>query len=431
MATITEMLLPQLVDIWLPSHNESLRRSSTKPSAQAPALQIPPFIKFMNSLPSIREGDHILKRLPCDHSTDLSWILEGGNFLGGTVRQPGPHFLGCAESGCNRWISCPTIRDPWALDGLQTRLTLIQWSWNKDAPTEEDRITVSLLRDILSNIGYLTQDPEPVPAPELEPEVEGQPSSSAASESSLMQTLVDVELEAFNLREQNMAMSAESPFDSEEPYCSYRAAVTYDPSTRYPMPSLGQLCQCIVPHEFIREPSEWGLGLTPAETVSDPQGPKKEKRKTVRFVAPVVTEVQYFDKWFNDEYRDSGRYWSTGPHRRSTDLATQAEDDLEIEKLDFPEKFQLGRRASEGDGSESVGWDSDDEDEDEGDGLVEEMEREMERAGEALDDALTWDAALEDEETPDVILDETKGAEGPGDEKALVEDKKVEELKKE
>ena len=100
------------------------------------------------------------------------------------------------------------------------------------------------------------------------------------------------------------------------------------------------------PARFIREPSDWGLGLTPAETISDPRGPNNEKRKTVRFVAPVVTEVQYFHRWFNDEYRDSGRYWSTGPHRKSTDLASQAEDDVEIERVEFPERF-VGEGASE------------------------------------------------------------------------------------
>ena len=428
MATITEILLPQLVETWLPNHNATLQGPSTKPSEQFPASQIPPFISFLDNLPHVGARDNKDKRLPCGHSVSLSWILEEGNFLGDTISQPGPHFLGCAQEGCNEWMSCPTILEPWALGGLEMRLTLIQWSWKKDAPTEGDRITVSLLRDILSKTGYLTQDPEPVPEPELEPKAEGQPSSSAASESSLMRTLVDVELEAFNIREQNMATSAETPFDPEEPYCSYRAAEPHNPSTRYPMQSLGQKCQCVMPHVFQRAPSDWGLGLTPAETVSDPKGPKKEKRKTVRFVAPVVTEVQYFDKWWKDEYRDSGRYWSAGPHTKSTDLATQADDDLEIERLEHPERF-LGRRASEVDGPESANWFSDDEDE--GDELVAEMEREMERAGEALDKQGTWDENWEDEETyDDDILSEKKGAEESGDEKALVDDKKDEGEKK-
>ena len=380
-----------------------------KQREQLTISQIPPLIRFINNLPNTGERDHRQKRLPCGHSVTLSSILEVSNFLGGTISQPGPSFLGCPERGCHKWISCPTILDPWALDGLQMRLTLIQWSWNKDPPTEGDRITVSLLRDMLFKIGYLTQDPEPALEPEVEPEVEGQPSSSASSESSLMQNLVDVEIEAFTLKEQNTAMRAEPPFDSGEPYCSYRAVIPHDPSTPYPTQSLGQHCQCIIPHKFEREPSDWGLGLTPAEIVSEPREPKKEKRKTVRFVAPVVTEVQYFDKWFNDEYRDSGRYWSTGPYRKSTDPTTQAEDDLEIERLEFPERFR-GRMASVVDGPESANWFSDDEDE--GNELVAEMEREMERAGEALDDDLTWLETLEYEETPDEDMVDDKKDEG-------------------
>ena len=422
MATTTEILLPQLVEIWLPSHS-TIQGSGMKPSEEIPTLHIPPFFKFLNQLPTIGERDQRQKRLPCSHAVSLSSILEVCNFLGGTISQMGPPFLGCPERGCHKWISCPTILDPWTLDGLQTRLTLIQWSWNKDAPIEGDRITVSLLRDMLSKIGYLTQAPEPVPEPEVEPGVEAQPSNSAASESSLMQTLVDVEVEAFNLKELDTAARAESPFDSEEPYCSYRAPIPHDPSTPYPMQSLGQQCQCVIPHQFIREPSDWGLGLTPAEIVSDSSELKKEKRKTVRFVPPVITEVQYFDKWFNDEYRDSGRYWSTGPHRKSTDLTTQAEDDLEIERLEFPERFR-GRRASVVNGPEGANRFSDDEDE--GGELVAELEREMERAGEESDAELTWAEMWEDEETPDDdVVDEMKGAEGSGDDDKLVEGEKM------
>ena len=421
MATTTEMLLPHLVEIWLPSHDAS-QGFSTKQSEQLKASQIPPLIRFISNLPDVCERDQRRKRLPCGHSVTLCWILQEGNFLGDTTSKLGPKFLGCAEEGCHKWISCPTVLDPWALDGLETRLTMIQWSWNKDAPTEGDKITVSLLRDMLSKIGYLTQDPEPVPETELEPELEGQPSSSTASEPSLMQTLADVEIAASDLKELDAETRAEYPYDSGEPYCSYRAVIPHDPSTPYPIQSLGQHCQCIIPHKFEREPSDWGLGLTPAEMVSEPKEPKKEKRKTVRFVTPVVTEVQYFDKWFNDEYRDSGRYWSTGPHKKSTDPTTQAEDDLEIEKLDFPERF-LGRRASAVDGPEGTKWSSDGEDED--DGLVAEMEREMERAGEQ------WLEEWEDEETPDEdMVDEMKRSEESGDEKALGDDEKAEGVKK-
>ena len=231
-------------------------------------------------------------------------------------------------------LEFPELPNPQTLDGLEARLDLIQYSWNKDAPTELDMNTVSLLRDILSRIGHSSPDPDP------DPGMDADVSGNAPSEASLMQTLVNMEMEAFGLMALNQGKSAEIPLRGNQPYCRCREAIIPTPgqSLRYNMASPGQYCECVTPHKYEREP--WLWALTPAETEIDPDSSnaeKPKKLKTVRFVAPVVTQVQYFEPWWCDEYRDSGRYYSTGPHRRSVDTSTMADDDWEIERIENPE----------------------------------------------------------------------------------------------
>ena len=382
-AGVTSMLLPQLVQIWLPDDCET---GQSPLSEQAPRSRPPPLMSFLERFPDVLMPDEVKgKRFPCGHVVSLRSILACCNLFGNATWTPGPHTLGCARD-CKESFEFPKIPDPRVLDGLQARLDLIQWSWNKDSATELERKKVSLLRDILSRIGHLSQDPEP--------EMDADVSSIKTSESSLTRTLVDMESEAFELMVLFQSNDARDTPRGDQEYCRYREPLVPRPALsllQYPSPSPGQECTCVTPHEYVREPSSWGL--TPAETTEpDPDMPKDEKSKklkTVRFVAPVVTEVQYFEKWWCDEYRDSGRYWSTGPHRRSTDLSTAADDQLA--------EISMELEGQESDDStliedyevlnEREGFNDSSDDEI----LDEEVLDEMERANEVFDDELMDD----------------------------------------
>lgn len=369
------LLLPQLVKIWLPDYSETDRSPL---SEQAPRLGVPPLISFLEGLSDVLTTNEVRgKRFPCGHVVSVRSILSCCNFFGDAIWTPGPHFLGCAWPGCDDTLEFPKIPDPRVLDGLQTRLDLIQWSWNKDTPTEVDMNTVSLLRDILSRIGHLSQDPEP--------EMDANLSRSDPSEPSLTRTLVHMELEAYGLMIQNREKSTDIDLRGSQDYCRYRAAVVPTAGhslLRYPMSSPGQSCVCVKPHEYEREASSWAR--TPAETGSDlnePRDRKLKQRKTVRFVAPIVTEVQYFEPWWCDEYRDSGRYWSTGPHRKSIDYSTPGDDDWEVERLEHPDGL-AAQISSELEHEESACGTSVDDDGVLDDGILDEMER----ANESWDD---------------------------------------------
>ena len=251
----------------------------------------------------------------------------------------------------------PKLPDPGVLDGLAMRLDLIEWSWEFNEPTKPDRDVVRLLRDILCETGHL--DPEP------EPETHAEASQRQASEDSLKQTLVHVEIEALAMVLADDEKSVETPERGTEPYCSYRAPMVPRVDLRHPMLSPGQECDCVTPHEFVREARRWAL--TPAETPLDhdeskddtesqKKQKKKPKKKTVRFAGPVVvTQVRYFEPWWCDEYRDSDRYWSTGPNRLSTDPATSEDDEWEIEMMENPALLaaEVARAAMGDQGSES------------------------------------------------------------------------------
>lgn len=312
----------------------------------------------------------------------------------------------CAQPECNESLEFPKLPDPRVVDGLEARLDLIQWSWNKDAPTAIDINKVSALRDILSKIGHLNRDPEPEMAVDL-PQGESNPSS-------LTQTLVHMELEAYALMADTRARRAEIPPRGTQPYCTYRSYV--EPTAghsqlRYPMISPGQHCECVTPHAFQREAQTWAL--TPAETELNPDKAKVEKekkRKTVRFVAPIVTEVQYFEPWWRDEYRDSGRYWSTGPHRGSVDYSTPADDDWEIERLDHPEGLaaQIVGELEGGEESDcSTAVDDDDDDNNNEDGNDDFLFPDgIERANETWDDELLDAIERANEAWEDETLDD-------------------------
>ena len=282
------------------------------------------------------------------------------------------------------------IPDPWVMDGMEARLDLIECSWRKDKPTDPDMKTVSLLRSILSRIGHMSRDPEPDRGTE--------PLQHEPSKSSLMQTLTHMETEAsalMALTAENGGKSTETAVRGDEDYCSYRTTMIWEGHSQlqYPMPSPGRECECVTPHEYQREPRSWAL--TPAEAEFDhnePRDEKVKKGKSVRFVAPVVTQVQYFVPWWCDEYRDSDRYWSQGRIRRSRDLSTSVDDDWEILRLEDPEAFAV-KKARELEEARSEGFT-----------IVEDesMLNEMDEAGDSLDDEMVDEMVrLDDEETDD------------------------------
>ena len=325
------LLLPQLLQIWLPDSSAALPEDcSSRPSEQAPRSQTPPIISFLESFPdAITPDDFPGKKFPCGHVVDLRAILACCNWLGDAVWTSGPHPCGCWEVDCTDSLEFPTLPDPRVIDGLEARLDLIEWSFRKDKPTQADKNAVSRLRNILSSIGHVSQDSEP--------EADAESSPREPSESSLMQTLVHIEIEAFALMADMAKGSAKVPERGADLYCSYRARKPTSAycRLRYPFPSPGQDCTCAEPHQFEREPKDWAH--TPAESDDVPRDQKPPNSKTVRFVAPVVTEVQYFEPWWCAEYRDSDRYWSTGPFQHSVDKATSADDDWAIEILEIPE----------------------------------------------------------------------------------------------
>lgn len=159
------LLLPQLVQIWLPDDSEAHQEPNRSPlSEQTPTSQIPPLISFLEALPdAVTPDDFKGKTLPCGHVVSVPSLLACCNIFGDAVWTPGPHLFGCAEpdESCDELMEFPKLPDPRVLDGLAARLDLIQWSWSEDTPTDHDVHTVSLLRDILSNIGHVDPNSNP------------------------------------------------------------------------------------------------------------------------------------------------------------------------------------------------------------------------------------------------------------------------------
>ena len=351
------LLLPQLVQIWLPDYSAARHENFSSPlSAHALRPRVPPLISFLVGLSDVFAPDESPgKRLPCGHVVSLRSILACCNLLGNATWTPAPHCFGCAQPDCQDTCELPRIPDPRVVDGLEARLDLIEWSWKKAKPTRPEMDVVSLLRSILSRIGHLSR--------EAETESDAEVLLHQLSESALFET------EAFGLMAEHGEGSAEVAERGTQPYCSYRAIrqVAGYSLLRYPILSPGQKCVCVTPHEYEREARSWAL--TPAEITdldhhNESRGNEAKKcTKTVCFVAPVVTEVRYFEPWWCDEYRDSDRYWSMGPHRQSVDFSTSADDEWEIEILENPEGLaaRISRGPEDEDSDCSTVVDDDDE----------------------------------------------------------------------
>ena len=328
-------LFKQLIQSW---HTDILTLVAQGTLSEILVLQktaethIPPLISFLASLADTSATEHVpaAKELPCGHKVAVHSILTCSNLFGDQLRSRGPRYIQCPQ--CATQQALPMIPDPWVVDGLRARLDLVEWAWgrSKHAPTRGDKNVARLLRYILDQIGHLPRDSETT--------------SSLPSKRRQRQTLRLLETEAMVLAEGKIY---EDPcwLRGTEPYCRFRPSTPPPPEyvhLRYSSPSPGQHCKCEAPHTWTRSPKEWTS--TPAEDEEEwdfaisriensGKTRKPRKKKMVRFAAPVITEIHYFEPWWRSEYCYSTRYYSLGPSRRSVDLSTKLDDDREIARL--------------------------------------------------------------------------------------------------
>lgn len=340
---LTYFLFRQLLQSWYPDIATLLAQrivSQFLVFQKTPNLQVPPLISILMSLADAPATAHepAAKILPCGHFVHVRSILTCCNISGNQVRRKGPYFLDCPRPDCDTHFPLPMIPNPWLIDGLQSRLDLVQWAWaqSKGAPTNGDVNLGKLLRYILDHMGHLPRDLE----------VASSLPWRGPSHQRQRQTLRLLETEAAVLAKRKYHDGPRS-LRGREPYCQFRPSKVPPPGyvqkVKYRSPSPGQYCICKETHEWARKPREWAS--TPAEDEEEwkfaiPRMEKSGKtgelrrKKTVRFAAPVITEVQYFEPWWRREYRDSDRYYSSGPCRTSVDRSTEVDDDREIARLD-------------------------------------------------------------------------------------------------
>lgn len=328
---ITTLLLRQLLDTWYPDVKAlAARTPNVLSKSKTPKLQVPPLISILARLPDAPTKAHEPegKELPCGHRVDVRSILTHSNLFGeGKTR----HVLVCQYPSCNIEYTLPTIPAPWVVDGLKIRLDLIQYSYNygKNAPDHVDVQMTRLLRRILDQIGHHPRSLEV--------------SSSLPRQRRLTQTLRLLESEAAGA----VAKIYAGPISlrGKEPYCRFRRSQAPPPGQqlKYLAPSPGQFCICEEPH-WLRNPRAWIS--TPAEDEEKREftilrieksrkAGKPRPKKSVRFAAPVITRIHYYDRWWSREYCDSDRYYSSGPCSRSSDTSTKVDDDKEIERLNL------------------------------------------------------------------------------------------------
>lgn len=147
------LLLPQLVQIWLPDYSAAHHENFASPLRdRTPRPRVPPLISFLEGLPDVFAPAEIPgKRLPCGHVVSLRSILACCNLLGDAIWTPAPHCFGCAQPECKDTSEFPKIPDPRVVDGLEARLDLVEWSWKKGKPTRPEMDVVSLLRHLIQN----------------------------------------------------------------------------------------------------------------------------------------------------------------------------------------------------------------------------------------------------------------------------------------
>ena len=351
---LISFLLRQLVQSWYLDIETFLARrivSKFLLFQKAPKERTPPLVSFLMSLADapVTEHESAAKKLPCCHTVDVSAILTCSNLFSDRVWGQGTNFLQCSQ--CDANYALPMIPNPWVVDGLQTRLDIVQWAWthSKDAPTNADVNLGKVLRYILDQMGHLPRDLE----------ITSSLPWTGPSQRRQRETLRLLEAEAVELADGKL-YTGPILLRGRGPYCKFRPSKALQIrhlQLKYYPPSPGQNCSCAEPHECVRDPRAWAS--TPAEdeekwefavsriensgntirrnraspfSIGGNMLPwrgrrRKTQKKTVRFAAPVITDIHYFEPWWRKEYRDSDRYYSSGPCRTSVDRSTRLDDD--------------------------------------------------------------------------------------------------------
>ena len=307
--------------------------------SKTPKFQTPPLIAMLAHLADAPPTTHepAGKVLSCGHKIDVCSILACSNLFGDREWQGKPTFLECPQPNCSNQHSLPWIPDPWAVDGLRARLDLLQWAWSycEDAPHTTDVKMARVLRRILDQIGYL---PQGIDMTSSSPR-------GGPSQRRLMQTFGLFDIEGVE-GAQGKIRTGPRDLRGTKPYCRFRPSKA-PPSGSVPLtyrhPVLGQSCDCEEPHGRAPKARQWASTPAEEEEKSNHAIPRTEKsrktgkpgqKKTVRFVAPVITEIRYFEPWWSNEYRYSTRYYSSGPCRLTSDRSTRIDDDKEIARLE-------------------------------------------------------------------------------------------------
>ena len=339
---ITSFLLQQLLMTW---HLDVVGARTPNKLSKMQQLQTPPLIAILARLEDAPVTAHTPegKILPCGHRVDVHLILSCSNFFGDLAWGKRGHVLECPHADCNDQYTLPMIPNPWVVDGLQARLDLIQWAWahGKDAPNYADVKTGRMLRHILNQIGHLPLKSESTLRVGL-------------SQRRIRQTLRLFDTEGVTRAVENI-YAGPRLLRGKQPYCKFRPSKAPPPEyvqfTYFP-PSPGQYCDLREePHRRARGPRKWAS--TPAEDEEEQRfiipwiehiskSGKSKQKKIVRFAAPVVTAIQYFEPWWRDEYRDSDRYYSSGPSSTSADRSTKLDDDREIARYAAEKRLRNG-----------------------------------------------------------------------------------------
>ena len=325
---IATFLFLQVMDTWHPDVIALAGRSRTKLS-KTPKLHTPPIIAMLTHYPDapIMHNRPDGKLLPCGHRIDVQSILTQCNLFGDQKWGRGNH-LHCGHRNCNERYFLPVIPSPSVVSGLAGRLDLVEWICERDKHTPEqmDMDMVRTLRGILKQIGYVPRN------------VETASSSSWSRERRLRQTLKLFEREGVDGATGKLNTDP-NLLRGAEPYCRWRRSRVprsgYE-ERRYHAPALGRYCECKERHRT-RKPSDWAS--TPCEDDEEPGSGRqriererneresgrhrgRKKKKTVRFAAPVITRIEYYQP----------HSWKAC--ERSTDPATRKDDDREIERLE-------------------------------------------------------------------------------------------------